>query len=124
MKTADLAGIALFAILLVACSMPAATQVPVADLPNAILGKWQKAGSPIVTIEFFKDGKVDVTNSTHWTGTYKFTGDGRIQIETESFSAKTIIVHEIHLSGDELTMIDRTDNASSVGSVMRLERIR
>ncbi len=82
MKTANLAAIAVFVILLASCSMfapgtgdaavrrtqvpsPAATRIPSADLPNAILGKWEKAGSPIVTIEFFKDGKVDVTNSMH-----------------------------------------------------------
>lgn len=132
MKTANLAAIVVFATLLAACSMPAlgtgdtpaATRVPSADLPNAILGKWEKADSPIVTIEFFKDGKIDVTNSTHWTGTYKFIGDDRIQIETETYSAKTILVHEIYLSGDELTVIDRTDTASSVGSIMRLKRTR
>jgi uncharacterized protein (TIGR03066 family) len=85
---------------------------------DLIVGKWvptdenaKKAG---ITIEFTKDGKVQVKGkfndqNIEFNGTYKFTGDEKMEIELTIGEEKKKDSVTVKVTKDELTTTDSKD---------------
>lgn len=87
------------------------------DRQAALVGTWQGASGGGGTIEFFRDGTVNVAGSmfgvpVSTAGKYKLLDDDRISLEFSGlFGLGGASVFKVNVSGNELTLTDSAGNS-------------
>jgi hypothetical protein len=88
------------------------------DRSAALVGNWKATTATAGSIEFFKDGTVNVSGSMFGlpmsqVGKYKLLDDDRVSFEfTGLFGLAGPSIFKVSVSGDELTLTDQAGNVS------------
>lgn len=86
----------------VACSSP----------EKAIVGRWTEVGGD-ETMEFFKEGTINVSGQLTMAGTYKWLDKDRIKLELGGIGALAgPVVLQVAIKSDELTLTDSSGKPS------------
>ncbi len=112
MRRATMVGLC-FVLVFGLCAVSAQAADKASDL---IVGKWEpKDTKQKGTVEFTKDGKVllkieDDKGKVHdITGTYKFTGEDKVEVELTFMGEKMKEELKVTATKDELTTVDSKD---------------